>query len=79
MESRTYEILTKGTIVLILAIMTCLFLLDGLNVWETAIRMAVFIGLILLVRRIERNKRKFLEEENRKLRIELKGWKMTAH
>ena len=77
MESRTYEILTKGTIVLTLAIMTRSFILDGLSVWETAIRMTVFVGLILLVRKMERNKRKFLEEEIQKLRLELKGWAMT--
>ena len=72
-----YDRLTKGVIILTLVIMAYLFLRDGLGVLEMAIRMAVIIGLILLVRQIERNKRKFLEEEIRKLRLEIKGWAMT--
>ena len=79
MEPKKYEMLTKVVVVSTLAIMTYLFILDGLSVGEAAIRMAVIIGLMLLVRRIERKRSKFLEEENQRLRLEVKGWAMTAH
>ena len=79
MEPKVYEMLTKVLIVSTLVIMVCLFTLDGLSAGETTMRMAVIIGLILLVRWIEKGKRKSLEKENQRLRLELKGWVMTAH
>ena len=64
MKSRTYRVLTEIIVILTLLIMACLFITDGLSAEETTIRMAVFIGLIFLVRRMERKNNEFLEEEN---------------
>ena len=76
MKSRTYEILTKIVVILTLLVMIWLFVVDGLSVEETTVRMLIFIGLIFLVRRIERKNNEFLEKENQRLRLELRGWEM---
>ena len=78
MESRTYETLTKIVVVSTLAILTCLFILDGLSVWETMTRMAVIAGLVLAVRWMEKGKRIFLEKENKKLRLAMKGYRLKT-
>ena len=77
MKSRTYRVLTEIIVILTLLIMACLFITDGLSAEETTIRMAVFIGLIFLVRRMERKNNEFLEEENQRLRLELRGWEVS--
>lgn len=74
MEPRTYEMLTKVFVVSTLAIITYLFMSDGLSVGETAIRMAMIIVLMLAVGWMEKGKRKSLEKETQRLRLEYKGW-----
>ena len=78
MEPRKYDALTKVIVVSTLAILTYLFILDGLSVWDTAIRMAIIVGLLLAVKWMEKGKRKFLEKENQKLLLAMKGYRLKT-
>jgi len=73
----------RGVIALILAIafyLSYLAMLDGLAIWKIAIVVLASVVSVVIVRerkRIDKRRIRELEEENRKLRLELKGWVMT--